>query len=145
MIDVPSFTGDEQPMAELMASLYEELGLQVQWQQVEDGRPTALGTWVGNGGGETVRFNGPSDAPYAGRGPWAAGRQAGKVAEATGGLRGYAEALLKLGCVQAEVEGEDGIVRTGGGAQGGGQHKKNERQLVGPPQPTHDAPELNMA
>ena len=37
LIDVHSFTGDEQPMAELMVALYEELGLQVQWQQVEDG------------------------------------------------------------------------------------------------------------
>ena len=51
MIDVPSFTGDEQRMAELMVGLYEELGLAVQWQQVEDGRANALGTWRGSGGG----------------------------------------------------------------------------------------------
>ena len=38
MIDVHSFTGEEQGMAELMVELYEELGLRVQWQQVEDGR-----------------------------------------------------------------------------------------------------------
>jgi len=43
MIDVHSFTGAEQPMAELMVSLYDELGLQVQWQQVEDRRANALG------------------------------------------------------------------------------------------------------
>ena len=41
MIDVHSFTGDEQGMAELMVDLYRSLGLQVQWQQVEDGRANA--------------------------------------------------------------------------------------------------------
>ena len=45
MIGVHSFTGDEQSMAELMVSLYEPMGLGVQWQQVEDGRANALGTW----------------------------------------------------------------------------------------------------
>ena len=44
MIDVWSFTGDEQRMAELMVELYRALGLRVQWQQVEDQRANALGT-----------------------------------------------------------------------------------------------------
>ena len=39
-------------MAELMVSLYEELGLRPQWQQVEDGRANALGTLAGAGGGK---------------------------------------------------------------------------------------------
>jgi len=47
MIDVHSFTGDEQGMAELMVELYRPLRLQTQWQQVEDGRANALGTWRG--------------------------------------------------------------------------------------------------
>ena len=46
LIDVHSFTGDEQKMAQLMVSLYERLGLQVQWQQVEEGRANALGEMV---------------------------------------------------------------------------------------------------
>ena len=41
MIDVHSFTGDEQAMAELMVELYRPLGLHVQWQQVEDSRANA--------------------------------------------------------------------------------------------------------
>ena len=57
-------------MAELMVSLYEELGLQVQWQQVEDGRANALGTWAGTGGGKTLMFNGHMDTSYSGREPW---------------------------------------------------------------------------
>jgi len=70
MIDVHSFTGDEQRMAELMASLYEEMGLHVQWQQVEDNRANALGTWAGVGGGKSLMFNGHMDTSYSGREPW---------------------------------------------------------------------------
>ena len=44
MIDVHSFTGDEQKMGELMVSLYEDMGLATQWHQVEENRANALGT-----------------------------------------------------------------------------------------------------
>ena len=70
MIGVHSFTGDEQGMAELMASLYESMGLHVQWQQVEEGRANALGTWEGAGGGPSLMFNGHMDTSYSGREPW---------------------------------------------------------------------------
>jgi acetylornithine deacetylase/succinyl-diaminopimelate desuccinylase-like protein len=70
LIDVHSFTGDEENMARLMVELYEELGLQVQWQQVEEGRANALGTWSGSGGGASLMFNGHMDTSYSGREPW---------------------------------------------------------------------------
>src|SRR3954468_24922656 len=70
LIDVHSFTGDEQAMAERMVELYDDLGLQVQWQQVEDRRANALGTWAGTGGGKTLMFNGHTDTSYSGREPW---------------------------------------------------------------------------
>src|SRR5882762_882677 len=70
LIDVHSFTGNEQPMAELMVSLFEEMGLQVQWQQVEDGRANALGSWAGSGGGKSLMFNGHMDPSYSGQEPW---------------------------------------------------------------------------
>jgi len=73
MVDVPSFTGDEQRMAELMVALYEELGLAVQWQQVEDGRANVLGTWGGSGGGKSLMFNGHMDTSYSGHEPWLRG------------------------------------------------------------------------
>jgi acetylornithine deacetylase len=73
MIGVHSFTGDEQGMAELMVSLYEDMGLQMQWQQVEDGRANALGTWPGAGGGKSLMFNGHVDTSYSGREPWLRG------------------------------------------------------------------------
>src|SRR5207244_12652487 len=65
-----SFTGDEEPAARLMVELYEALGLQVQWQQVEEGRANALGTWPGAGGGKSLMFNGHLDTSYSGREPW---------------------------------------------------------------------------
>jgi acetylornithine deacetylase/succinyl-diaminopimelate desuccinylase-like protein len=70
MIDVHSFTGAEQGMAELMVELYGELGLRVQWQQVEDGRANALGILEGSGGGKSLMFNGHMDTSYSGREPW---------------------------------------------------------------------------
>src|SRR2546421_9039931 len=73
MIGVHSFTGDEQRMAELMASLYESMGLHSQWQQVEDTRANALGTWAGAGGGKSLMFNGHMDTSYSGREPWLRG------------------------------------------------------------------------
>jgi acetylornithine deacetylase/succinyl-diaminopimelate desuccinylase-like protein len=74
MINVHSFTGDEQRMAELMTQLFEDMGLQTQWQQVEDGRANALGIWSGvgrgAGGGKSLMFNGHMDTSYSGREPW---------------------------------------------------------------------------
>jgi acetylornithine deacetylase/succinyl-diaminopimelate desuccinylase-like protein len=70
LIDVHSFTGDEQKMGELMVSLYESMGLATQWHQVEDNRANALGTWRGAGGGPTLMFNGHMDTSYSGQEPW---------------------------------------------------------------------------
>src|ERR671936_711315 len=72
-VSVPSFTGSEEELARVMSGVLEELGLQVQWQQVEDGRANVLGTWAGAGGGPTLMFNGHLDTSYSGREPWLAG------------------------------------------------------------------------
>ena len=69
-IGTPSFTGDEHAMAELMRETFLDLGLQVQWQQVEDGRANVLGTLPGEGGGPSLMFNGHMDTSYSGREPW---------------------------------------------------------------------------
>jgi acetylornithine deacetylase len=70
MIGTHSFTGDEEAMGRLMVELFEACGLHVQWQQVEEGRATALGTWVGPGGSPSLMFNGHMDTSYSGREPW---------------------------------------------------------------------------
>jgi acetylornithine deacetylase/succinyl-diaminopimelate desuccinylase-like protein len=74
LVNISSPTGDEQAMAEHMARVFHDMGLHVQWQEVEEGRPNVLGTWRGTGGGKTLMFNGHMDTSYSGREPWLAGR-----------------------------------------------------------------------
>ena len=74
LVNISSPTGEEHAMAEHMAGLFHEMGLHVQWQEVEDGRPNVLGTWRGSGGGKTLMFNGHMDTSYSGREPWLVGR-----------------------------------------------------------------------
>ena len=73
LIAIPSFTGDEQAMAEHMRGVLETLGLSVQWQQVEEGRANVLGIRPGAGGGPSLMFNGHMDTSYSGKEPWLAG------------------------------------------------------------------------
>jgi acetylornithine deacetylase len=73
LVSVPSFTGSEEPIAHAMRDIFEDLGLQTQWQQVEDGRANVLATWSGVGGGPTLMFNGHLDTSYSGREPWLQG------------------------------------------------------------------------
>ena len=73
LVSVPSFTGSEEPLARVMRDVLEELGLQVQWQQVEDGRANVLGPWAGTGGAPTLMFNGHLDTSYSGQEPWLRG------------------------------------------------------------------------
>ena len=69
-IATPSFTGSEQAMAELMAETLGEMGLHVQWQQVEDGRANVVGIREGAGGGPSLMLNGHLDTSYSGREAW---------------------------------------------------------------------------
>src|SRR5215210_8137530 len=69
-VSIPSFTGSEEAMAAWYAEQCRELGLAVQWQQVEDGRANVLATRAGTGGGPTLMFNGHMATSYSGREPW---------------------------------------------------------------------------
>ena len=73
LVSTPSFTGSEQAAAEVVRDVLDELGLAVQWQQVEQGRANVVGTWAGTGGGPTLMFNGHLDTSYSGREPWLQG------------------------------------------------------------------------
>jgi acetylornithine deacetylase len=66
LVSIPSPTGSEQAMGERMRELYEQMGLRVAWQEVEDGRPNVVGTLEGAGGGQTLMFNGHMDTSYSG-------------------------------------------------------------------------------
>jgi acetylornithine deacetylase/succinyl-diaminopimelate desuccinylase-like protein len=62
-------------MGERVRDELADLGLQVQWQEVEEGRPNVVGLWEGSGGGggKSLMFNGHMDTSYSGREPWLAG------------------------------------------------------------------------
>ena len=68
-VSTPSPTGAEHAMAETVLGAFEDAGLTIAWQEVEEGRPNVLGTLEGQGGGPTLMFNGHMDTSYSGREP----------------------------------------------------------------------------
>jgi acetylornithine deacetylase/succinyl-diaminopimelate desuccinylase-like protein len=68
-VSTPSPTGSEQAMAETVRAAFEQTGLAVTWQEVEDGRPNVIGTLEGAGGAPSLMFNGHMDTSYSGREP----------------------------------------------------------------------------
>ncbi len=60
-------------MGERVRDELADIGLQLQWQEVEEGRPNVVGLWEGAGGGKSLMFNGHMDTSYSGREPWLAG------------------------------------------------------------------------
>ena len=119
-IATPSFTGSEQDMALLMAETFRELGLRVQWQQVEHGRANVLGVLEGMGGGPSLMFNGHMDTSYSGKEPWLAhvpgfqpqpfvrdGRLYGLgISNMKGALACYVEALRALDDAGVRLRGD---------------------------------------
>ncbi|HZB22800.1 MAG TPA: M20/M25/M40 family metallo-hydrolase [Gaiellaceae bacterium] len=70
LVSTPSFTGAEEACARVVAAELDALGLDVMWQQVEDGRANVVGTLAGQGGGPTLMLNGHTDTSYSGEEPW---------------------------------------------------------------------------
>jgi acetylornithine deacetylase len=60
-------TGDELEMARYLKATWQEMGLRVEWQPVEDDRPNVIGTWPGAGRGKRLMFNGHMDTSNTGR------------------------------------------------------------------------------
>jgi acetylornithine deacetylase/succinyl-diaminopimelate desuccinylase-like protein len=119
-INVPSFTGSEEPMAELMRDTFAEMGLKAQWQQVEEGRANVLGIREGAGGGASLMFNGHMDTSYSGKEPWLFdvpgfqpsafvedGRLYGLgISNMKGALACYVEALRALSDAAIQLQGD---------------------------------------
>jgi len=115
-------------MAELMRETFRGMGLQVQWQQVEDGRANVLGTRAGVGGGPTLMFNGHMDTSYSGLEPWLAhvpgfqpsafvedGRLYGLgISNMKGALACYVEALRALADARVSLRGDVMIAAVSG-------------------------------
>jgi len=54
--DIVSITGEEKEIAEYLGGEFAKLGMQVEYQEVEEGRPNVIGTLKGTGGGATLMF-----------------------------------------------------------------------------------------
>src|ERR671912_1689715 len=54
LADTVSITGEEKEVAEYLGSEFERLGMQVEYQEVEEGRPNVIGRLKGSGGGATL-------------------------------------------------------------------------------------------
>ena len=67
VINIPSPTGEELQMAQYMQNALQQLGLNVTWQEVEEGRANVVGRWIGSGGGKDLMFNGHMDTSNTGR------------------------------------------------------------------------------
>jgi acetylornithine deacetylase len=127
-VSVPSFTGSEQQMAEFMRDVFVDMGLHVQWQQIEDGRANVLGTWPGAGDGPTLMFNGHMDTSYSGREPWLQGipgfqpngfERSGRIyglgiSNMKGALCCYVEALRSLQDAEVRLKGDVMIAAVAG-------------------------------
>jgi acetylornithine deacetylase len=127
-IATPSFTGSEEAMAQLMAVTFGEMGLRVQWQQVEPGRANVLGIRGGSGGGPSLMFNGHMDTSYSGRESWLRhvpgfqpsafvedGRLYGLgISNMKGALACYVEALRALGDAGVRLHGDVMIAAVSG-------------------------------
>jgi len=61
LADTVSITGEEKGVAEYLGEEFERLGMEVKYQEVEEGRPNVIGTLKGSGGGPTLMFNGHMD------------------------------------------------------------------------------------
>ena len=61
LANIVSITGEEEEVAKYLGSEFEKLGMQVEYQYVEDGRPNVVGTLKGTGGGATLMFNAHMD------------------------------------------------------------------------------------
>jgi acetylornithine deacetylase/succinyl-diaminopimelate desuccinylase-like protein len=67
VIHIPSPTGYEGKMAEYMRAAWESMGLEVTWQEVEEGRANVIARWAGTGNGRCLMFNGHMDTSNTGR------------------------------------------------------------------------------
>lgn len=61
LADIVSLTGEEKDLADYLGGEFERLGMEVRYQEVEEGRPNVLGTLKGSGGGPVLMFCGHMD------------------------------------------------------------------------------------
>jgi acetylornithine deacetylase len=67
VINLCTPTGEELEMARYLRATWEDMGLRIDWQEVEDDRPNVIATWTGSGPGKRLMFNGHMDTSNSGR------------------------------------------------------------------------------
>ncbi|MEK6594059.1 MAG: M20/M25/M40 family metallo-hydrolase [Pseudomonadota bacterium] len=70
LVDVPSLTGNEQPIAECVHGILGEMGADTYMQEFEPGRYNAIGRIRGRGDGATLLLNGHMDIAFSGTEPY---------------------------------------------------------------------------
>src|SRR5947209_7146824 len=65
--NIASPTGEEAQMAEYMRATLRQLGLDITWQELEEGRANVVARWSGAGSGRNLMFNGHMDTSNTGR------------------------------------------------------------------------------
>ncbi|MGZ5092648.1 MAG: M20 family metallopeptidase [Burkholderiales bacterium] len=66
LVDIPSLTGNEQPIAECVHRILGDIGADTYMQEFEPGRYNAIGRIRGRGDGATLLFNGHMDIAFNG-------------------------------------------------------------------------------
>lgn len=69
LISIPSPTGQELEMGKYMRKTFEDMGLSVSWQEIEEGRANVIGLLEGSGNDKSLMFNGHMDTSYSGEEP----------------------------------------------------------------------------
>ncbi len=67
VVNIPSPTGEELQMGSYMRAAMQSAGLEVTWQEVEEGRANVIGRWRGRGVGKNLMFNAHMDTSNTGR------------------------------------------------------------------------------
>jgi acetylornithine deacetylase len=100
LVDIPSLTGNEQPIAECVHRILGEMGADTYMQEFEPARYNAIGRLRGRGEGATLLFNGHMDIAFNGTEPYlpkGRGYQPKAVVE-NGWIYGMGVHNMKGGC-----------------------------------------------
>src|SRR2546430_17726639 len=68
IVNLPSPTGHELAVAEYMRGQMEQLGLEITWQPIEEGRANVIGRLAGEGNGPSPMAHGPRESSNNGDG-----------------------------------------------------------------------------